>query len=209
MSPDKNIKFDLSPLHDHNPETVLKALQGLNSAGPEAAYSAIQPLIGLLDYPDSQVRSQAAQVLGRLEKVEPGVIEALIEATFDRDSGVKRSAIGSLGELGREERNPDIIERLLELTFDKDERVREKAAFVLGSLELREPAIVNRLADLLRDRDTTVKGTAIDALAKVGNKSHIPLLKKFINSEPVYDIYDSNLVTKAKNAFEQVWNREP
>ena len=146
--------------------------------------------------------------LGRIERPEPRVIGGLLEATFDRDVQVKRIAIGSLSQLIREERKGDVIERLIDLTFDKDERVREKAAFELGSLGFRENPIINRLVALLKDRDTTVRGTAIDGLAKIGNKSHIPLLKKFINSEPIYDIYDSNLVTKAKNAFEQVWDRE-
>jgi HEAT repeat protein len=210
MRPDEIKKFpELKALYDSNPEVVLKAIRDLNSAGPDTAYSAIGVLIDLLDHPHIRVRLQAALTLGRLERVEPRIIEALLEATFDRDSGVKRSAIGALGQLSREERDPEVIERLLELTFDKDERVREKASSTLGSLEMRDNLVISRFAELLRDRDITVRGTAIDALARVGNRTHLPLLKKFITPEPVYDIYDSDLAVKAKNAFAQVANRNP
>lgn len=196
-------------MNDSNPEVVLKAIRNLGAGGPETAFPAIGVLIDLLDHPNHRVRQHAAQKLGWLEKPEPRIIEALLEATYDRDNGVKRSAIGALGELSREEKDPDVIERLLELTFDKDERVREKASSTLGSLELRDNLVINRLTELLRDRDITVRGTAIDALARVGNRTHLPLLKKFITEEPVYDIYDSDLAVKAKNAFEQVANRNP
>ncbi|MBN9391488.1 MAG: HEAT repeat domain-containing protein [Chloroflexi bacterium] len=210
MRPDEIKKFpELKALNDSNPEVVLKAIRNLGSTGLEAVYPAIGILIDLLDHPHIRVRQQAALTLGRLEQAEPRIIEALLDTTFDRDSSVKRSAIGALGQLSQQERDPDVIERLLELTFDKDERVREKAASTLASLEMRDNLVINRLTELLRDRDITVRGTAIDGLAKVGNRTHLPLLKKFITEEPVLDIYDSDLAVKAKNAFEQVANRNP
>jgi HEAT repeat protein len=210
MTSDKNYIFDQKSLNDADPEVVIKAIQGLNSVEPETAYQAIDTLIDLLDHPNNRVRLQAAQTLGRMELAEPRIIEALLEATYDKDKVVKRSAIGSLGNLIHGDKNPDpdVIERLLQLTFDADERVREKTAFALGYLELRHTAIITRLVALLKDRDLTVRGNAIDALGKIGNRTHLPLIKKFITPEPVYDIYDSNLVTKAKNAFEQISSRD-
>jgi HEAT repeat protein len=201
----------IKSLKDIDSEIVIASLRSLIGIGPDTAYQSLDLILDLLDHPHIRVRQQTALALERLGRAEPRIMEALLEATFDRDSGVKRSAIGALGRLSHEERekDPDVIERLLELTFDKDERVREKAAVTLGSFEMRDNLVINRLTELLRDRDITVRGTAIDALARVGNRTHLPLLKKFITPEPVYDIYDSDLAVKAKNAFEQVANRNP
>ena len=199
----------ISSLRDVDPDIVIAALQSLLGMGPDTAYQAKNNLFSLLNtHSIERVRQQAAYTFGRIERADHDIIEALLEATWNRDSGVKRSAIGALGELIRQNKNPDVIERLLELTFDTEARVREKAAYHLGELDLRDTLIINRLVALLRDRDVTVRGQAIDGLGKIGNKSHIPLFKKFINSEPVYDIYDSNLALKAKNAFEQVWDKD-
>ncbi len=197
-------------MNNAGPEVIIAAIRGLGSPGPDTAYQSIEALTGLLDHPDSRVRLQAAQTLGRVEQAAPKIIEALLEATYDRDSAVKRAAIGSLGNLiqGNQSPDPDVIERFIDLTFDADERVREKTAFQLGNLELRQTPIITRLGALLKDRDLTVRGNAIDALGKIGNRTHLPLIKKFITPEPVYDIYDSNLVTKAKNAFEQISSRD-
>lgn len=193
-------------LNGADPEIVIAAIKNLFGVGPDLA---IDPLLSLLDHPDHRVRGQAALTLGKIGHAEPTrIIGGLLEATFDRDVQVKRIAIGSLSQLIQEETKADVIERFLDLTFDRDERIREKAAFELGNLELRENPIINRLVALLRDRDITVRGTAIDGLARIGNKTHLPLLKKFITPEPVYDIYDGDLVLKAKNASERVLNRE-
>lgn len=198
----------IASLRDVDPEIAIAAMQSLLEMGQDVAYQAKVTIFGLLNHFSEMVRVRAAYTLGRIGRAERDIIDALLEVTYDTESSVKRAAISSLGELIRGKNNADVVERLLELTFDADSRVREKAVFHLGSLELRDILIVNRLVALLRDRDITVRGAAIDGLGKIGNKSHLPLFKKFINAEPVYDIYDSNLVTKAKNAYEAVWGKD-
>jgi len=88
---------------------------------------------------DSNVRSKAAESLGKLGNSNPEVVFALIKSLGDKDTYVRREAAESLGKLGNS--NPEVVFALIKSLGDKDTDVRIKAAESLGKLGFFLPTV--------------------------------------------------------------------
>ncbi|NEN89381.1 MAG: hypothetical protein F6K48_10940 [Okeania sp. SIO3H1] len=131
-------------------------------------------LVKFLEYSDSDVRRNAAQVLGKIgsETATPRLIPLL----EDSDSCVRRNVAKALGKIGSETAIEGLITPLLE---DLNSGVRTSAAEALGKIG-SETAIPG-LIILLEDLNSDVRTSAAEALGKIGSETAIegliPLLE--------------------------------
>jgi HEAT repeat protein len=147
-------------------DTVTEALNQLGIDRSEI----LTHLIPLLGYKESQVRANAAKVLGVLGDTSSDVTSSLISLLYDTDLKVCCCAAEALGKLGNA--NSEVVSGLLSLLGDKtDYEVRFTVAIALGKLENTSSEVVNGLLVLLSDESSTVRYHAAIALGKLGNAS--------------------------------------
>jgi HEAT repeat protein len=162
-----------SPAKDAIPELV-KAL-GSEGAGAEAAFAilklrpersrAIPLLVALLHDPEPDRRAQAAWTLGQMNAEARAAIPRIIESLSDKDPSVRKAAAGALGQMG------DAVvtgPHLVKAFSDVDGRVRAMAAWAIGELRIADLPSLEGLLRLLQDREATVRGSAAEAMGKLG-----------------------------------------
>ncbi|ABA23115.1 Predicted signal transduction protein containing Nacht domain [Trichormus variabilis ATCC 29413] len=138
--------------------------------------AAVDRLLELLKDSESNVRSSAANALGRIgtETAIPGLLELL----KDSESNVRSSAANALGNIGTETAIPG----LLELLKDSESNVRSSAAFAL--VRIGTEAAIPGLLELLKDSESNVRSSAAFALGIIGTEAAIPgLLELLKDSE--------------------------
>lgn len=123
----------------------------------------------LLKSTDAVVRMKAAQEIGnkRIKEAIPDLIEAL----KDESSGVRISAVVSLGYF-KDER---IIEPLIEiLKKDKNRAVKIMTIQSLG--RFRDKKVVKILDEMVEDKDSRVRSAACRSLGMIGNEKVVKKL---------------------------------
>ncbi|WP_414574315.1 HEAT repeat domain-containing protein, partial [Nostoc sp. CCY 9925] len=116
-------------------------------------------LIKLIEDPESDVRSRAADALGKIgsEAAIPGLIK-LIE---DPKYSVRSSAADALGKIGSEAAIPGLI-KLIE---HPEYSVRSSAADALGKIGKKTSSLATSLAQWIQEQqDSKYVGDAIDLL---------------------------------------------
>ncbi|MEM6752783.1 MAG: HEAT repeat domain-containing protein [Cyanobacteria bacterium P01_C01_bin.38] len=101
------------------------------------------------------------------EKEEAIVV--LIKLLAEDDSGVRRSAVYALENLGKD--SDTVVNALIKLLDDDDSGVRYSAANTLRKLGKDSDTIVNALIKLLADDDSRVRSSAAYALVELGKDS--------------------------------------
>ena len=125
----------------------------------------VQSLIKQLEDSNPGVCGPAAYELGQIGPAAVAAVPALIETFTHKDGYVRGNAAEALRKIG-----PVAVPALIEALKNKDSEVgvRGGAAYVLGQISPEARAAVPALIQTLEDTDEYVRGTAADALAKIG-----------------------------------------
>ena len=156
-------------LVDEDPEVnkaVFEALKSFPGWGKSDAANRVVPelIVVLQDQrKDPEVRKNAAEALGKIK--DPRVVEPLIAALKDENSGVRRIAAWALGVI----QDPRAVEPLITALKDEYSEVRWHAAWSLG--EIQDPRAVEPLIEALKDEDSGVRLSAAWSLEKI-TKEH-------------------------------------
>ncbi len=149
-----------------------QAAQELGRIGDRRAEKA---LVGMIDDPDSQVRTHAILALGWLQA--QAAVPALSRAAQSPDQWARRRAAQALGQIG----DPAAADVLLQLMDDEDYFVRENAILALGCLKAAEavPALLKLIADSDRQHPLQrgLMTAAIAALGHIGDAQALPQLE--------------------------------
>lgn len=166
---------------------------------------AVQPLSGLLDNPDYNIRANTCASLGKIgdtavlnevmillnDSVEvvrksaavslgdlnnPGAIDALIAALKDKHFSVRMTAANSLVRLGKPAVGP-----LLQVLQDKNDDARYLSIESLG--KIKDPRVVPLLIDKLGSQDWAERGFAVEALSDIGDQKGIDAIRSLETTE--------------------------
>ncbi|NEQ81629.1 MAG: tetratricopeptide repeat protein, partial [Moorea sp. SIO2I5] len=118
---------------------------------------------------NSDVRTSAADALGKLGNSSLTVVNPLIALLQNDNYGVRTSAADALSKLGNS--SLTVVNPLIALLQDDNYGVRSTAADALGKLGNSSLTVVNPLIALLQDDNYGVRSSAADALGKLGNSS--------------------------------------
>lgn len=129
---------------------------------------AVEPLIYLLSDKSWTVRRFAASALGKIG--DERAVESLIESLNDEEWHVRKYAADALGKIGDERAVPSLMKTL----HDEDGDVKWKAVVALGKMK---SGAVEPLIELLKNEDWHIRGTAAEALGRIGDKTAVkPLI---------------------------------
>jgi HEAT repeat protein len=172
-----NMHGNLGNLHGINNDIQDLCLDSLVEIGPEAS----GPLIQLLEDSEWDVRSLAAQGLGRLK--DKRATEVLIRHLKERDGDVAYRAAKALGEIGDRKAIPALLVALKDDQLDVFARI--PAAGALARMGRGEG--LKFLQTMLKSRGPNIRGEAADELGTSDNKGALePLLS--LLSDPQYDV---------------------
>lgn len=135
----------------------------LTALGKDAA----APLIDILNDRDTNVRKEAAVVLGKIGGSK--AVEPLINLLKDEDSSVQDKAADALVKIGIPSVNP-----LIGALTNRDTLVRKKAAGALS--RIGDPRAVEPFINILKSKDSIVHDKAAKALVRIGKPSVVPLI---------------------------------
>jgi hypothetical protein len=157
------------------------------AAGATAVAAAVLliPLAGLqpwerpvLAAPSAKATAPAdTEADAEADKSSDRVAAALSEALRDSDGEVRKHAVFSLGQIGKETTAPALAGALA----DQDAEVRAQAAFALG--QIRSEKSVSALAEALRDPDAEVRQQAAFALGQIHDPSAVPALSAALSDK--------------------------
>ena len=162
-----DLKFALADFDDPDDGVRLRAAESFRRGNPADAPRAqiAQALEGLLKDRHPNVRAEAARQLARWGS--SANVPALIDLLSDRDGGVLRPVMETLGKL-QDQRAAEPIAVYLENFF-----VREDAARALKALGSRAENEVIRYLD---HRDASVRCDACRILQTIGTARSVPML---------------------------------
>ncbi len=135
---------------------------------PEALRTAGGALRKALSSPDAEVRSEAAESLGRLGSFEEANLEALGAALSDEEPKVQREAADSLGRLlalDKEMVPERAVRWLMPALSASDTRVRREAVEALG--RLRGAAAIEAVTKAMNDANPQVQREAVESLGRL------------------------------------------
>jgi len=191
------------------PAAVLTALRGASRddnrrVGLEALYAfgvlAVEPggtarrdllritgpdVAALIGAVDPALRYAAIRVLGRVfskrsddPPIDPVVGDAIVGALNDRDNAVKRAAMQALGDL----RHDRAVQALTELfQFHAKGPLAEASLDALA--RIAHPGSGPLFIDVLATKTATLKGIAIEGLARLGDTLQLPAIEKALAGE--------------------------
>ncbi len=122
---------------------------------------ALQPVLTAIKGDAWIARRNAAWILGALDDVR--AVNALIEATRDREARVREQAAWALGAID----DADAVPALMALLKDADPKPRRQAAWALGAIE--DPRAIDALIAALSDESAGVREQAAWALGVLGD----------------------------------------
>ena len=171
-------------------EGSILAVRALGDVRGRESDDARRALINLLNNNNTQIRSEAARALGRLED-SPEIVTALTSRLrIERENGVKTFIADALGRMGAGS-SLAVIETLTPLLRDENPSVQASAASALGTLGedldlTTRTQIIRLLLPLTDDREYIVSRNAIRALGRVGHDSSdaIDTLMALFRNEP-------------------------
>ncbi len=152
----------IDALGDPNPTVCEAAASTLRRFGSQISSDLRQALHG---HRAHSVRARAAQALAPLAASDPEVMNALIRATSDRSSIVRRVSTEVIGEAGSAAGG--VVPALTEALLDEDPDVRASAATALGRIGPAADAAIPALTVANLDAVTRVATAAREALTKV------------------------------------------
>ncbi len=164
--------LDLVKDKNLDPYVRTKAIELLGEIGSQ---SAVGPLIGLLNEPQSTVRAEAARTLGRLKGVE--AVPELIKLLQDRHDAVRGEAIQALGLIGD---NRALIP-LINASNDEVFINRAKVMWALG--ELRDSRSQSVLIAGTKDSFAVVRANAALSLGRIGDSTSFYYLEPLLFDE--------------------------
>lgn len=147
--------------------------QVLNQIGKDAAPG----LLEALKHTNRRVRSQVAEILGRIKPID--AVPELTEALHDEDAEVRSKAAAALGEIG----DTSSVVSLFEALRDENPEVRNKAVQALG--QIGDSDAVPGLLETLRDENEQVRATSAMVLGKIKSVDAVPRLLKALHDEYV------------------------
>ncbi len=155
-----------------------------HTKNPEAA----PLLIAALDHPDDKTRIYAIWALGALG--HPSAREPLVEALASSDPGIRKTAAYALGELGDRAAVPALEPRLGDPVAD----VRWNAALALARLgsgagvpvleAMLDRGLLAQVPGITREQQEEAMVAAVGALAAVGGREALPILKRLAEEDP-------------------------
>jgi quinoprotein glucose dehydrogenase len=151
--------------------------------------NTVEPLIGFLNDSDSEIRAQAAKMLGDV-RYEPAA-DALIERLSDEHPRVQFFAIEALGRIAWEPAFGPIID-LLESNDDEDVYLRHGAVIALERIGNEEA-----LGELNNHSSRSVRVAAVAALNRLASPEVIPFLQdedEFIVTDAARAINDDTMI---------------
>ena len=159
---------------------------------------AINTLIEFLSNDDNNMRSIAADALGKLNQVSDAVVNPFVKLLGDDNSYVRWRAADTLVKLNQV--SDAVVNTLVKLLGDDDNNMRSIAADALWKLGEVSDAVVNPLVKLLGDDDINVRWRAAYALGELGEVSDAVVnpLVKLLGDD------DSDVRWSAVNALEEL-----
>ena len=128
-------------------------------------------LVALLQCDNIEVRRRAAQELrSTIHRVDPSVIDTLVQLVTYDDQNVQEQALLALAGLGHQASH-QVIEACRQALLDEYHWTRMRAAEVLGELGQADEATINVLLKALIDENARVRLAASDALITLGEGS--------------------------------------
>jgi HEAT repeat protein len=125
-----------------------------------------------LKHKDSEVRKNAAELLGKLAFENGKTLDLLVELFEDDSAEVRKKAVIAFGNIGHLTEN--IISKLFDLLNDNNEEVQIAAAKILGRMKVQKfggmkmQKVVSKLLNLLlEDNNNNVKRTAAQSLERI------------------------------------------
>ena len=162
----------------NNKRNVYIRTDAAKALGEIGDASALEPLIAALKDPKKDVRSAAAEAIGKIGG-DPRAVEAVAETLKNGKSLERDEAASALGKI----RHKAGVEHLLPALKDQDCFVRQSAAASLG--QIGDPSAVEALAQTLKDDDKDVRQAAVLALGEIGGAAAVDLLIQSLKDESV------------------------
>lgn len=160
------------------PETRLVAVQTLAHVRSAAV---VEPLLSVLDDPDSAVRAAALEALSSIH--EPQVFGALVRALSDPASSVRKEAVVGLGLRADQAIALDLVTHLSPLLSDLNGAVAEQAAIALGRIGTPEAA--QALAEQFRPLTPITQQIAlVRALGWIQAPEALAVLESILTTAP-------------------------
>ena len=153
---------------------------------------AVEPLTGFLEDSDSEIRAQAAKMLGDV-RYEPAA-DALIERLDDEQPRVQFFASEALGRIGSQQAFGPIVE-MVEANDDEDVYLRHGAAIALERIGNE-----NALGNLKDHPSRAVRIAAVAALYRLESPAVAPFLHdedEFIATNAARAINDDTMIREA------------
>lgn len=157
-----------------------------------------QAILHLVQHPQTQVRQQAAELLGDISHHE-NACQALLKLSGDVDSEVRQAALVSLGNFDR----PECTAILIKALQDADYLIRATAAEQLArhsSLEIPEA-----LMESLKDSDPMVRATAAESLGRMEAFLAAPALRDLLLDSDQWVRYSSAESLAQIEPDEAIW----
>lgn len=152
----------------------LMADPALQQRDPTLGPALVQAFVDAED-DDPRVRRYLALALGRLKPAPPAAVPRLVEALGDADSETRISAVWALAAIG----DPSAVPPLRAAYASEDPGIRKVVVYALGALPGDEQ--VSTLRAALADPVADVQWNAALALARHGDRSAIPVLRRMID----------------------------
>ena len=183
------------------PLASARALLKLDGGNADSVKVAASALVAALSHEDSEVRIEAAQLLGSAGTLAAGSLPALIKATADQEVDVRLEALAAIAEMAPDSRTA--VPKLIELLADPDLDIRGSAAYALGRIGPDAKSAVAPLQKLISSKDEYEQTIACYALCRIAatpevTQKAIPLLVAALEDA------DSDLQVDAAIALGQI-----
>ncbi|HEX6284595.1 MAG TPA: HEAT repeat domain-containing protein, partial [Pyrinomonadaceae bacterium] len=173
----------------HNLSLLNSALQVLASSDVDT----LSPLLELLQWPDPNLRMQAALALG--EQRDTRAAGALVEALHDDDNNVRYHAIEALGKL----KSRGAVDALAEIAESRDFFLSFAALDALASIG--DARVALRVVPLLEDE--LLREPAVDLLGQLGDESAVTPLAALLNTPAAPADSVANALAKIRDRYEE------
>jgi HEAT repeat protein len=140
-------------------------------AGTDHAGDVIDQLLPLLRDPNSYLRQETAEAIGRaaVGSLIPVVTNKLLQLLDDPDSIARAGAAATLGQIAGGDRPNSVVDALLQHLEDSSNETRVAAADALGFIPSGNAGgnVIEKLLPLLDDRQEDVRNAAAHALGRI------------------------------------------
>jgi len=144
--------------------------------------------------PDAPVRKAAARAMAKAAKSHPEFLALLAQLAKDEDVGVRRCVASALGWYGQ-----DAMPLVIAMLGETDNDTVEAALGSVERIQPRDPAAVPPIVRLLEHEGSTIRWSAAEALAAMGDAAvtGIPALAACLGDEcPYMQEYASKALAK-------------